>query len=154
MCSDEYVSGQKGAGITVELSKKGFNPQAERLCWQTMLETLRVADQLHSGLSIIEQAEQKQELQMLETTFSEPFNDPEKCLRPGLTNFKRLQAGTQIHAEGTPPLTVPTDGAILFPKYPERRDTRAIAPWPKELYRLVSPLTVHPKDCWGEATES
>ena len=154
MCSDEYVSGRGGAGITVELSKKGFNPQAERMCWQTMLETLRVADQLHLGTSIVELAEQKQELLMLETTFSEPFNNPEKSLRPGLTNFKRVEAGNQIHAEGTPPLTVPTDGAILFPKYPERQGTRAIAPWPKEIYRLVSPLKVHPKDCWDEPTES
>ena len=154
MCSDEYVSGKTGAGITVELSKKGFHPDAEKLCWRTMLETLRVADQLHSGASIVKQAEQNHELIMLETTFSEPFDDPAKSLRPGLTNFKQLQAGTQIHAEGTPPLIVPIDGAILFPKYPERRDTRAIAPWPKELYRLVTPLTVHPKDCWDEPTES
>ena len=153
MCSDEYVSGRNGAGITVELSQKGFNPEAERLCWQTMLDTLQVADQIHAGVPIDIQAEQQQELLMLETTFSEPFDNPEKSLRPGLTNFKRVEAGTQLHAEGAPPLIVPADGAVLFPKYPERKDKLAIAPWPNEIYRLVSPLRVHPKDCWEEPTE-
>ena len=132
----------------------GFSTAAEQLCWDTMLETLRVADEYAQGTPIGTLAEQKDELTFVETTFAERFDVPEKTLAPGLVNFQPVQAGQALHAPDSPPLIVPAPGAILFPKYPDRDNGLAVAPWPKEIYRLVSPMTEHPMSLWEPPTES
>jgi len=147
-CSDEYVADRGRPGITLELSQKGFSEAAEALCWQTMLETLRLADETSTGLTVTDLAERKAELAFFQTTFAQRFEHPELALRPGLVNFQRVRAGETLHADGTETITVPDDGALLFPKYPHREGSRAVEPWPNEIYRLVTPLTTHPKDLW------
>lgn len=147
-CSDEFVSDRGRPGITLELSKKGFSVEAETLCWNTMLETLNIADQVGKGNPISDLAKRKSELHFFQTTFAQPFNNPDMALRPGLVNFERVRAGDTLHADGTEPITVPNDGALLFPKYPPRNGPTAIAPWPNEIYRLVTPLTEHPNAIW------
>jgi len=149
-CSDEYVADRGCPGITLELSQKGFDDQADALCWATLVETLRLADETATGPSVSDLAGRKPELAFFQTTFAQRFDHPELALRPGLVNFQRVRAGDTVHAEGTEVLTVPDDGAILFPKYPDRDGPSAIEPWPKEIYRLVTPLKAHPKDLWGD----
>jgi succinylglutamate desuccinylase len=152
-CTDEYVTDRGQPGMTVELSQKGFSEDAEQLCSNTMIETLRVADEVGMGNSIAELAQQKSELSFFETTFAERFDDPAKALVPGLVNFQAVTAGQKLQVPGSPDITVPTNGSILFPKYPTRDDGRAVAPWPNEIYRIVSPMSEHPMMRWDDPTE-
>ena len=153
-CSDEYVSEKGRPGITIELSQKGFTDQAERLSWKTILTALKLSDEASTGLSIDEAAERQLDLTFFQTTFAEGFDTPEKSLKPGLVNFQPVLAGEALQAPGSPPMAVPQDGVLLFPKYPDRDAGRAVAPWPKEIYRLVSPLQRHPVELWEKPTES
>ena len=149
-CSDEYVADRGRPGLTLELSQKGFSDAAEALCLEAMVKTLQAADDVHTGSSIGELAAQKPDLTFLTTTFIERFDDPEKALTPGLVNFQPVQRGQALHdARTSPPMHAPTDGVILFPKYPEREGSTAKAPWPNEIYRLVSPMSAHPRSLWG-----
>ena len=103
-----------------------------------------------AGTDLAELAGRKPDLAFYETTHAEPFSTPELCLRPGLMNFQPVKAGDTLHAVGSPEITAPNAGAILFPKYPQREGSAAIAPWPNEIYRLVSPLTDHPVRLWED----
>jgi len=152
-CTDEYVTDRGKPGMTVELSQKGFSTEAEHLCWNTMLDTLRVAEEVGLGQSIDALAQQQNELSFVETTFTERFDDPMKALVPGLVNFRTVQAGQALHAPNSPPLIAPKSGSILFPKYPQREDGQAVAPWPGEIYRIVAPMNEHPMVLWGDPTE-
>jgi succinylglutamate desuccinylase len=152
-CTDEYVTDRGQPGMTVELSQKGFSSQAEQLCWDTMLETLRVADQVGMGENIAELAQQKSDLSFFETTFAERFDDPAKALVPGLMNFHTVRAGDPLNAPGSPAIAAPKNGCLLFPKYPKRNNGQAMAPWPNEIYRIVSPMTEHPMVLWEDTRE-
>ena len=152
-CSDEYVSETGRPGITIELSEKGFSDQAERLCWHTITQAMALSDQLANGDAIDQLASRRDDLVFYETTFGEPFDRPEKSLQPGLVNFQHVKAGDQLNRPGTPMMTVPQDGVVLFPKYPEREGGIAISPWPREIYRLVSPMQAHPLEKWEPPTE-
>lgn len=153
-CTDEYVADRGHPGMTVELSQKGFTDAAERLCWDTMLEALRVAEIVLSGKTIDDVAQRKPDLTFFETTFAERFDDPKKALKPGLVNFQAVSAGQALHAPDSPPLIAPNSGAILFPKYPTRTEGRAVSPWPNEIYRLVTAMNDHPMDLWEAPTEA
>ncbi len=148
-CTDEYVAARGKPGVTLELSRKGFSDSAEVLCWASMVGTLEAADELARGVSIETQAERLPDFKFLTTGYREPFDDPEKALAPGLVNFQSVAQGQALHAEGSPAMHAPFDGFTLFPKYPARENGRAIAPWPGEIYRLVTPMTKHPLTLWG-----
>ena len=148
-CSDEYVTDRGRPGMTLELSQKGFSPAAEALCFDAMVATLAAADAAHSGEAIATQAAAMPELEFMTAAHIEPFDDPAKMLRPGLVNFQQVRRGEALNAPSTPPLVAPADGVLLFPKYPDRVDGEARAPWPREIYRLVTPLDVHPRHLWG-----
>lgn len=150
-CTDEFVADRGRPGMTFELSQKGFCDEADALCWNAMLNTLSIAEAHAKGEGMRDLAQRKPELTFLTTTFAEPFDDPEKCLRPGLANFQPVNQGHALHAPGTPELRAPHDGFVLFPKYPERQNGRAKTPRPSELYRLIGPLDSHPIERWGSS---
>jgi succinylglutamate desuccinylase len=149
-CTDEYVAGRGKPGITVELSKKGFDDEAAKLCMRTMVDTLAHADEVGGGSTIEDLAARQPELSFFQTTFTEPFASPEMMLRPGLVNFQPVRAGQTMQAEGSPAITIPDDGMLLFPKYPPRQGTQATAPWPNDIYRLITPLPGHPLSLWED----
>jgi len=150
-CSDEYVCLQDKPGLTVELSEKGFSQAAEALCLQSMLATIQCADDIATGTATVAQTASRQpDLSFFQTTHMEAFATPEHALRAGLVNFQAVQAGEQISAKSTPEMCVPDDGMLLFPKYPPRDGTAAVAPLPGEIYRLITPIPVHPTQLWGE----
>jgi hypothetical protein len=47
-------------------------------------------------------------------------------------------------------MTAPDGGWVLFPKYPDRVDGRAVEPRPEEIYRVIQELPQHPRDLWGD----
>tara|TARA_B100000575_G_scaffold155892_1_gene124419 strand:+ start:318 stop:1316 length:999 start_codon:yes stop_codon:yes gene_type:complete len=147
-CTDEYVCDRGRPGMTLELSEKGFSADAEDLCWTAMCNALRVADAVSAGAPIETLASSQPDFQFMTTVYAEPFDTPAKMLRSGLVNFQKVEAGEPLHAEGTPPMIAPRDGALLFPKYPTRESDLAVAPWPNEVYRLIVPMGVHPTQRW------
>jgi succinylglutamate desuccinylase len=150
-CSDEYVVQRGQTGLTVELSQKGFSEQAERICWRTMCTALECADAIAAGTNGIRNiAIGKPDLHFLTTTHSEAFASPAHHLKPGLVNFQPVVAGETLHRDGTPTLRVPSAGVLLFPKYPPRDKDGALSPRPKDIYRLVTPLSAHPTELWPD----
>jgi len=148
-CTDEYVCRRGKPGLTVELSQKGFHPQAEQLCFEGMVQTIRAAEAIsHGEESIDTLAGRKPELSFFQTTHLEPFATPDHALKPGLINFQAVTAGEQLGASGRPQLEVPDNGMLLFPKYPKRDQGQAVAPLPGEIYRLITPLPKHPMELW------
>ena len=91
-----------------------------------------------------------EDLQFYTTTHLEPFSSPQHALRPGLINFQPVQAGEQVSADQSPEIRVPDTGMLLFPKYPDRHDGRAIAPLPGQIFRLITPLQTHPVQLWEQ----
>jgi succinylglutamate desuccinylase len=147
-CTDEYVADRGRPGITLELSQKGFSDAAEALCLTTMRDTLRIADEAWGGTEVRALAERQPELSFFQATFAQRFETPELALKPGLVNFQSVRKGERLEATDTPNITVPADGMLLFPKYPKRAGTKAVAPWPNEIYRLVTPMEGHPAQLW------
>ena len=150
-CTDEYVCLRGKPGLTVELSQKGFHDSAESLCWQSMLRAIEMAESLavqDEPADVV--AGRYQDLQFYTTTHLEPFSSPQHALRPGLINFQPVQAGEQVSADQSPEIRVPDTGMLLFPKYPDRHDGRAIAPLPGQIFRLITPLQTHPVQLWEQ----
>ena len=152
MCADEYVRQQSKPGLTIELSEKGFSPEAERIAYQSMRTAMELCDAIHRKDTTLHQyAETKPELTFYHTVHREAFATPQHCLRAGLTNFKEVREGDSLSAEHTPPLHAPSTGMLLFPKYPPRISGLAQHPKPKEIYRIIDELPGHPKDLYSDA---
>jgi succinylglutamate desuccinylase len=151
-CADEYVRMLGKPGLTLELSKKGFDAEAERRAWQSMVDALRTVDSLFTGRTTLhESAMAKPELTFYHTVHREAFSSAELELRPGLTNFTSVQAGELLSSRESEDLAAPMGGHLLFPKYPPREHGRAVAPVPKEIYRVIRPVDEHPLVLWGDA---
>ncbi len=148
-CGDEYVVDRGRTGITLELSAKGFNDRAEALCWQTICNTLALADTIHAGDTIATLAGKKPDLQFYQTTFAQRFDSPQLALKPGLVNFQAVTRGQKLHTASSPAITVPADGMLLFPKYPNRVEDDVSKSRPNEIYRLINKMKVHPQSLWG-----
>lgn len=138
-CADEYVRLRQRPALTLELSQQGFSEEAAALARRTMQRALAVASGARSRQGPLPQC--------LETAFSQRFSDPAMRLRPGLSNFQPMAAGTLLSAPGSPELRCPLDGLLMFPKYP-RRDAQgtALSPRPGEIYRLLRPIEGSPAE--------
>lgn len=144
-CADEYVRIRGRPGITVELSEKGFHPEAAARAHGAMASALRLGDLISDGRSTLEiEAGAQPELGFFHTVHRESFATPAHELAPGWTNFKRVEAGQRVSADGAPEMLAPMAGAVLFPKYPPPGKEL-----PKEIYRIVAPLGDHPQTLWG-----
>lgn len=152
-CADEYVRDRGLPGITIELSQKGFGNGGEARAEAAIRDALALADAIADGrTTLADAAAAKPELTFLETAHREPFADGDLALREGLVNFQRVVAGERLSAPGTPELVAPTDGWILFPKYPPREADGAYKrPLPGEIYRIVRPLPAHPSVLYADA---
>lgn len=151
MCADEYVRQQSKPGLTIELSEKGFFPEAEDIAYRTMRDAMALCDQIHDGTTTLHRyAKTKPDLTFYHTVHREAFAEPRLSLRPGLSNFLAVSQGDSLSESDTPPLIAPTSGMLLFPKYPKRKEGLAHAPTPKEIYRIIDELSGHPKDIYTD----
>ena len=108
----------------------------------------------HSLISLESLAADEPDLTFYETSYRCSFDKPDYTLKTGLVNFQTVEQNEQISEGNSPVLLAPKAGAILFPKYPQRDERgQAIDPRPKELYRIVSPLSEHPKELWSDLFE-
>ena len=150
-CTDEYVCLRGKPGLTLELSEKGFSQAAEDLCFLTMVRAIQTAEAEALGEETVDQAASRRpDLTFFETRHRELFATPKHALRPGLVNFQPVQAGESLSAEDSPPIIAPDSGMLLFPKYPPRKGALAQPPLPGEIYRLITPMSAHPAELWGD----
>ena len=144
-CADEYVRLRGLPGITLELGEKGFDDAAAATAEHAVRRALELIDALQAGTTSLEAAAQQQpDLSFVHTVHREPFAEPGLRLRDGLVNFEPVAVGDLLSAPDTPELRAPASGQLLFPKFPPREGGLAVAPWPKEIYRIVQELPEHP----------
>lgn len=151
-CADEYVRLRRRPGMTLELGRKGFSDAAATRAAAAVQRLLEVADAVGDGQgSLSSEAEQRPELDFVQTHWRCRFDDPRMRLRDGLVNFQHVVAGEVLSAPGTPEIVAPMAGALLFPKYPGYdADGRVVEPRPGEIVRIVGPLDDHPRTLWGD----
>lgn len=150
-CADEYVRLRGKPGITLELGPKGFDPAAEERAWNALVRLLALADRIGTGESLEDAAAAEPDLQFVQTTWRCRFDDPRMHLRPGLVNFEPARAGEILSAPGTPEITAPMDGMLLFPKYAEYQGGVVVEPRPGEIVRIVTEVDDHPLGRWPDA---
>lgn len=144
LCADEYVRARGAPALTVELGVRGLNPAQAALAHRIMRRALALNDALADGGSLVDLAAAGPPQAYL-FVHAEPYGSPAIRLREGLVNFQPVAAGQPLTAPGSPEVTAPRDGLLLFPKYPPRDAAGGIVgPLPAELYRLVAPLGCPP----------
>jgi len=140
-CGDEYARAQGATAITLELGLNGFTELAAARAEHVVRGVL-------AGFHGERPAPLPLELFVDAGTI--PFDDPMLALREGFENFEPVQAGQELAAPGATSLPCPADGALLFPKYPERDASgAALDPRPITLAHIVRPLGEDPAVLWG-----
>ena len=129
-CADEFVWLMGKPAITIELSEKGFNQNAETI-------TRRV---IHALLTTnISQLPDSKPAEILHTIHREAYGSSQRRLRPGLTNFTPVVAGENLAKANSPEIIVPHSGYLLFPKYPpESNDGTLLHNPPVHIYRIIA----------------
>ncbi len=146
MCTDEYVRRCGKAGITIELGEKGFDPQAENIAYRIMRRALKAMDLVYlHHIDIKKLAHKNEDFEFLQITHKEAFDNPAKRLNINLKNFTYVEKNSAIGFIENNILKTPTNGYLLFPKYPVRNANNiALPPIPGELYVLAQALKTHP----------
>lgn len=136
----EYAEKQNTPGFVIELTQKGFNPDAAKKARELMLNMFRLAEKIPQD----PQAAQKQsqefpQLKHLQISHHQTFSDRKMRLHPGWKNLQYINKGTILgtHADESD-LVMPHDGYFLFPKYPHRdQDHTVIGPVPVDLFMVA-----------------
>lgn len=146
MCTDEYVRSCGKAGITIELSEQGFDPQAESMTYHIIRRSIKNMDLVYlHHIDIKKIAHKNEDFEFFHITHKESFNNPTKRLNSNLKNFTYIEKNAAIGFIENNILKTPTNGYVLFPKYPNRNsDNIAQPPLPGELYVLAQTLKKHP----------
>jgi len=146
-CIDEYVRDRGRPGFTVELGQKGFDPAQADNALRTMLTLLETQERIDLGHSTLEsESESGSPVRWFQTVHREPWGDPDRRLRPGLSTWTPVRAGEDLSADASPPILSPVDGALLFPKYPDPQN-----PPPAHVFHVGVPLQAHPAEVFGGA---
>lgn len=143
-CIDEYVRDAGRVGITVELGQRGFDPVQARTCEQAVHRALAAAAAIDEGAALDGLAADAPPIRWFTTVHREDWGAPERALREGLANWTGVRAGQDLAAPGSPAITVPSDGVLLFPKYLLPGD-----PIPTHLFHLAQPIEGSPEALWG-----
>ena len=140
-CTDDYVSLQGKPAITIELGEKGFHQEAETVAKEAIIRVFSIADSIANGDSITSIAAKQPKITCYETLHREPYTSPELLLREGLINFLPVKKGELLSAPHRPKIYAAIDGCILFPKYPAFDHAGNPLALPKEIFRIVSPIS-------------
>jgi len=140
-CADDYVSQRGKPAITIELGERGFHQEAETVAQKAITRAFYTADAISSGSSIRDIAYQQPEIALYATLHREPYRSPKLLLREGLINFLPVKKGEILSAPNTPTILAAIDGCILFPKYPAFDHTGKPLALPKEIFRIVAPIS-------------
>ena len=140
-CADDYVSLRGKPAITIELGEKGFHQEAESVAQKAIVRAFSIADAIAEGELLTEMAAQQPHITKYETLHREPYASSQLLLREGLINFLPVTTGEILSAPGTPTITATIDGCLLFPKYPAFDHAGKPLARPKEIFRIVAPVS-------------
>ena len=146
-CSDDFIWHQDKPALTLELGEAGFHQPAKDV------SKMVIANLLATATRLIEQGIEHDRSQTLaslntipnqliehRTVHREPYHTASHALRPNIINFQPVVKGELVNETGTPIMSIPEDGFILFPKYPRRDDSGQICEdLPKEIFRIIQP---------------
>jgi succinylglutamate desuccinylase len=113
-CSDEWVNGEGGVGVTIELGQNGFDPA----------QISRGVDICRRAIAVVsgqEEARPKAPHGPI-YTWAEIVPYPETgqpVLDAGWHNFKFVSAGERLGEFGGRTIVAGVSGPVLFPKYPD-----------------------------------
>ena len=146
-CSDDFIWHQRKPALTLELGEAGFHQPAEKVSKTVITNLLATAtDLIEQGI----EHDRSRTLawlknvpnQLIEhrTVHREPYHSTAHALRSDVINFQPVSKGDIISEPGTPTMSIPEDGFILFPKYPRRDEAGQICEdLPKEIFRIIQP---------------
>lgn len=167
MCGDEFVRSLGKAAVTLEVSRKGFSPEADRTtaavlsnlekmmstgwlqifradrgCAPDPAQATSTAQTLQRDASGGNTSATLTDLDCFFITRRLPFSEPGCKLKAGLRNFSPIVSGQEL---GTDPdgqiLRSDVSGYALFPKYPERDSAgRAQPPLPQDLLCIAEAI--------------
>lgn len=154
-CSDEWVNGQGGAGVTIELGQNGFDPvQIEhgvRVCSRaiSLSTTGTFGHSLPKEVSV-----QTAPIYTWGEIIPYP-NTGQPVLNPGWHNFRTVKAGEVLGMFNGSAIKASVSGPVLFPKYPDPRPdgTYAETPPAAELIRILREITESELPNWGHPTD-
>ncbi len=139
MTATAYASQKNTFAYTLELSQKGYSPQAESLAYETIVKTLHIlSTRKMSDWALL--AESAPPLELISIQYSHEFTDPKMRLLPGFANGDFCEKDTilgDVGDVGDHKILAPFDGYIFFPKYPNRgTDQNATRPLPSHLFEF------------------
>lgn len=136
-CSDEFVNGKQGVGLTIELGQKGFSNYQESLGLNVALRTLAVVKELLSGRQPSFVTLKEPEIY----TWAEvlPFPNGDAKLDEGWYNFRKVEKGQRMGEVNGEDLLAPIGGPILFPKYIHHPEQAR----PKEICRIMKRVSAN-----------
>lgn len=142
-CSDEWVNGQGGAGVTIELGQNGFAPDQIKRGIEVCRDAISYANK--QPLSPRQEPDHSKTLAPL-FTWGEIIPYPptgRPVLNPGWHNFKIVQAGEVLGSFNGSEIKANLTGPVLFPKYPEPTSdgTYGEKPPAAELIRILREIS-------------
>ena len=139
MCTDEFINSQGGVGISLETGFCGRDPLQISFGLKLIFEALFLKKFLENDRNPALPDELSEE-DLKIYTWSEVFPYPEEgevILKEDLINFSFFQKGEELGKHEGLAIKASEEGFLLFPKYVKSSDPR-----PKELFRLVRPISV------------
>ena len=157
LCADEYVRQRGKPAVALELGALGFTSKARAGVWKSLSMAIKAINEISQKTATLsELANAEPDLKFYETSYRARFDNPLLTLKEGLVNFTEVQCEERLSPLGSdldhlPDISAPQSGVILFPKYPPRDEGgEVIEPRPRELYRIISPLSSHPLELWTD----
>lgn len=132
-CTDEYVNGCGGIGLTIELGQNGFGPALVATGIQAIERAVTTATRrLKKEASLFSTSE----AEIYTWAASLPYPKDGVGLRVGYINFQDVKTGERLGGSDATPILSPNDGKILFPKYPPSGSAS-----PAEVCRIIRRIT-------------
>jgi succinylglutamate desuccinylase len=142
-CSDEWVNGRGGAGVTIELGQNGFDPKqiehGVRVCSRAI--SLSTSGAVGNPLPNLDSAQAAPIY-----TWGEIIPYPktgQPVLNPGWHNFRVVKKGEVLGVFDGSEIKASVSGPVLFPKYPDPRPdgTYGETPPAAELIRILREIS-------------
>lgn len=139
-CTDEYVNGAGGLGLTIELGQNGFDAYQIAVGQAAALWAIAVATARLGGTTFDELIQNRPASEPEIYTWSDIMPWPERGivhLDPGWTNFRKVEKGQKLGEVDGSPIYSRAEGRVLFPKYLTPEQQSAKTGRPAELIRVM-----------------
>jgi len=132
-CTDEFVNGQSGTGLTIELGQNGFDAYKIEVGFKAILRVLEVVEGKLYKNEVIELDDDHDVFTWLDIVeFPESGS---ASLKPGYFNFVEIVDGENFGEKDGEPLIASENCKILFPYYPNKTEKKSA-----ELCRLLKKI--------------